>query len=564
MIYRCMFLAAAVWLCGWAPAVEAQDWSPDRVWVTGSDASVWVVASGDAPEEQLPVIEFWYAGSGRTDTGLEKPSQSAALVAQLGEVERLGADALVLRVLFSNLESANYAGESGSLGGVLWTQQSDAPPAAWGGDAAVGVFYAVAETSQLKAPTQPATTSPVTQPAEDDTADATAAESAAIESRMTCLRLRDGKWERLACPPESDTAEAFWITGRRAAPYLFWQSADGLIYFSMNEGSAWTPPEQVCEQIEFSFARVGVGKAGPVLVAATPAGDSSVNLQLYQREDETWRDMSAAREGSELFAGDPEKIDVAIARDQLVVGRLGEEGRIEFGSGALGVSPPLAFDELRIKAPVQTTPAWQDILLMVLVLTCVTALFWSRRELAAHPLALPPGWMLAATWKRMLAALIDFLPALLLSTMLIAFYLGDRIPQDPSAVLQMFNDPEFVRASLPIALATWSAYALWCFAWEILTATTPGKRLFGCRVFGVDGSRPGFRAVALRNISRGVMLALGDVGILVILMTMIFLTRNRQRPGDLLAKTLVLEPRPEGYDTNGRRMPDDRQEPPRE
>jgi uncharacterized RDD family membrane protein YckC len=48
----------------------------------------------------------------------------------------------------------------------------------------------------------------------------------------------------------------------------------------------------------------------------------------------------------------------------------------------------------------------------------------------------------------------------------------------------------------------------------------------------------------VRNVVRTVMVGLGPPGLIITLMTMIILTRNRQRVGDLLARTLVIEPAP--------------------
>ena len=143
MTYRRIPLFAAVLWCVAAPIASAEDWTPQKLWISGSDKSVWVVASGHAPDEKMPVIEMWYAGADRTEAGFKAPTQSASLEALVGEIDRIGSDALVLRVLFSNLDSGNYAIESSSLGGVLWRRQSDAAPLAWGGDASLGVFYAV-------------------------------------------------------------------------------------------------------------------------------------------------------------------------------------------------------------------------------------------------------------------------------------------------------------------------------------------------------------------------------------------------------------------------------------
>ncbi|SEH12099.1 RDD family protein [Thermoleophilum album] len=100
------------------------------------------------------------------------------------------------------------------------------------------------------------------------------------------------------------------------------------------------------------------------------------------------------------------------------------------------------------------------------------------------------------------------------------------------------------------ALAT--AWALfYFFACESLSGQTLGKRLMKLRVFRVDGSLPGMREAAIRNVLRLVDgLFLYAVGAIAMLRS----GARRQRIGDLLAETLVLpqdaepkaaEPRPE-------------------
>ena len=68
---------------------------------------------------------------------------------------------------------------------------------------------------------------------------------------------------------------------------------------------------------------------------------------------------------------------------------------------------------------------------------------------------------------------------------------------------------------------------------------TPGKRIVQCRVADERGGRCGFGAVALRNLIRIVeMFYLFNLMPAIVL---ILLTRNRQRLGDLIARTLVVE-----------------------
>ncbi len=83
-----------------------------------------------------------------------------------------------------------------------------------------------------------------------------------------------------------------------------------------------------------------------------------------------------------------------------------------------------------------------------------------------------------------------------------------------------------------------TAWALfYFFACESLSGQTLGKRLMKLRVFRVDGSLPGMREAAIRNVLRLVDgLFLYAVGAIAMLRS----GARRQRIGDLLAETLVL------------------------
>jgi uncharacterized RDD family membrane protein YckC len=88
--------------------------------------------------------------------------------------------------------------------------------------------------------------------------------------------------------------------------------------------------------------------------------------------------------------------------------------------------------------------------------------------------------------------------------------------------------------------------------WELATGATPGKMLFGCRVLGINGAPPLTRQIVVRNAARVLELLAWPL-LLLTLMSMGVLTRNRQRIGDLLADTMVVEPgeRPKGAEEEG-------------
>lgn len=94
-----------------------------------------------------------------------------------------------------------------------------------------------------------------------------------------------------------------------------------------------------------------------------------------------------------------------------------------------------------------------------------------------------------------------------------------------------------------VTLAFFSAQWIYFIAFETLgDGQTPGKRWMGLRVLDLEGSPPVFSAVALRNLLRivdmlPVFYLLGH--------TVLFATPRRQRIGDLIARTVVVEDRRE-------------------
>ena len=77
---------------------------------------------------------------------------------------------------------------------------------------------------------------------------------------------------------------------------------------------------------------------------------------------------------------------------------------------------------------------------------------------------------------------------------------------------------------------------------EATLGWTIGKRIIGLRVAELDGSRVTFRGALIRNLVRPL-----DSSFLLPMflgMSLIMATRRRQRLGDLLARTMVVEDRP--------------------
>ncbi|HVP11554.1 MAG TPA: RDD family protein [Phycisphaerae bacterium] len=530
---------------GCAAAAWGQEWQAARLWVVGSEKSIWLVGASRGESGAFPTVQMWCAGA-KDPTG--SPKQSRFLPAVSGSIRDLTADAQALHVLFSDLTTREYFEDRESAAGMRWRDQSDEPPLAWGGDSLEAVFWALVETETLKASaTQPTT--------EDDRASIDEMKSDRVP-RFTLLQMRNDEWQRLPAPIAADQGGRFWVAGRQGRPWLFWSvQSRGVLAATLAEDQAssqpvpeavgdWTRPEVVLSDSDLQCGWAGASKYGPIFVAGRGQSSDRVRLYLYMREGGEWTNKDAARDGTEFLEVDPEVCGVGIGRDRLSVARPTGKGAVEFGTGEIGLSPSIRFTTLSLQGQaVEETPPGQGLVTLALMLALLTLVMWSRREQIARPIVLPPGLIFAPVWRRLMATLLDAVPAMLLTMPLFFVFLpAEATTMDPAAMQDMLNDPAMRSKFAPLWYAFVLLYSLWCLIWELAIASTPGKLLFGCRVMGTTMARPLPRQIIWRNALRVIEVGLREPGWIVTLMMMVLVTRNRQRVGDILGGTIVVMP----------------------
>jgi uncharacterized RDD family membrane protein YckC len=135
--------------------------------------------------------------------------------------------------------------------------------------------------------------------------------------------------------------------------------------------------------------------------------------------------------------------------------------------------------------------------------------------------------------------MLDAMPAALISTKLwaepVSLWLDeyDALEREGGPVPPLGNDLLY---GWVVACA---GYTLYCITCEALYGATPGKLVLQCRVVDEDGQRCRIGQVLIRNALRLVELfPLFQLWPTLILM---LFTRKRQRLGDLLARTIVVE-----------------------
>ena len=89
---------------------------------------------------------------------------------------------------------------------------------------------------------------------------------------------------------------------------------------------------------------------------------------------------------------------------------------------------------------------------------------------------------------------------------------------------------------LVVAAPAAAVYLLYHPVFEVITGSTPGKRIAGVRIVDLDGRKPSVGALAIRNALRPVdSLVLYAVGVICVL-----ITRQEVRLGDMAAGTVLI------------------------
>jgi uncharacterized RDD family membrane protein YckC len=186
-------------------------------------------------------------------------------------------------------------------------------------------------------------------------------------------------------------------------------------------------------------------------------------------------------------------------------------------------------------------PRTRDWLGLIIVLGVLVLVFWTRQESLSTPALLPRGLTLAAYWRRLVGILVDMLPAVVVT---VGLWYGPWMAylEELATAGAGWKDtmPPIPGRLLLSWLLIRVLYAVYSGLFEWKWGATPGKRLLGCRILSDAGRPPTPREILIRNAMRIVELE-PYLPIWPLLLVMFF-TRNRQRLGDLLAHTVVVEP----------------------
>ncbi len=275
-----------------------------------------------------------------------------------------------------------------------------------------------------------------------------------------------------------------------------------------------------------------------VLSVSTPQGDQ---LSLcFLDKPEKFKTLEIDKKRLTIKAG----YSIAAETDRILVAFLTEDQkRIKLAHWSANGEPVEKIQSLNQFFPSEKTD--NSLFFALLMVAVLLTVFLARTKTVLVNETLPSGLVLSPYWRRGLAFAVD----ILLTSSIFFFILWMYWPDQYYALVQYYShieeqgimkifDPDQMDPRMYIiGLLTDSMYVAYCMIMEGMVGWTVGKWLFGLEVrqAGRLTDRPSWLQVFIRNIVK-----ILELYLLPLLFVML-LTRTRQRMGDLLAGTIVLQ-----------------------
>jgi len=339
--------------------------------------------------------------------------------------------------------------------------------------------------------------------------------------------------------------------------HLLWQenARDLQINYACGSEEGWEQRSSISlkQPIAEGFATVTNARLFFVAALPDPDQDGYWRIQSWrwikgQAEDkqDRWQQGKALQTAKEKTLTLSPGLGIGAFGDRFVVlARQDNKPTVGFWPTA-GGSPARDFTEVPLAAE-GGKQGFQRSVREMLVLFSVAVLlllvWWRRQASFSIPVALPAGLTVTGSAKRAIAGLLDLLPAIILVTFLFYEPLSAYLQEVRNATSQ----EQFEALSKPTAIL-WASisfrllYIAYCTLFELWMQASPGKRLLGCSVTTEQGERPHPYQIIIRNVTK--MIELEPFLQIWPFMLIIFFTQNRQRLGDLIARTIVVEKQP--------------------
>ena len=194
-------------------------------------------------------------------------------------------------------------------------------------------------------------------------------------------------------------------------------------------------------------------------------------------------------------------------------------------------------EELLKSAPTFNTREIIDYFLLAIPALLLVFILFGRRKRPTGPMILPAQFIPGALPKRLVAMIIDWVPFSLLGILVLKVISPDLTIEDITAAFmaEQQNIPVEPVLCMLGSLAAWVIYGS---IMESRFGATLGKMAMRLEVTSADGKGPTIRQAILRNLIRPIELSWP---IIIFTMAVPLLMRTRQRLGDIMARTVVVE-----------------------
>ena len=364
-------------------------------------------------------------------------------------------------------------------------------------------------------------------------------------AQFFAVRYLRSRWGLVCEMPEwFDRQEECYLVveGDNRLHVLFAEDAPAAYQHAWHAEGAWSSPRRVSDAPGYRINSACAGESQVVVVGSI---ESSVRRLVYAStfEGERWVDEKPFVFDERVAPSSATSFVSTCTGDGIGLAVLGDReelwyGRWEITGGA--ASEPLR-EVVGLGPGRKASLSWQTQSMAAFV--CLGALlmfiFLRRGDCITRQADLPPQYVVAGYWRRAASFVIDVVPIVIGTNRLWLAPFGEWLAhyhetQDEGSPVPPFSDELLI--SWALCCASFTAYCTFC---EALFARTPGKAAVRCRVVDETGGRCGFSLIFIRNLVR--MIELFPLFQLWPTFILMLFTRNRQRLGDLLARTIVVE-----------------------
>ena len=331
------------------------------------------------------------------------------------------------------------------------------------------------------------------------------------------------------------------VDGDHRLHVLFAEEASGPYKHAWYVEEAWSSPGRVFDASGYQI-NSACASDGQILVVGSIESGASRSLYASTFQDGQWVDQEPFvldEAGVMSFAS-------TCVEDEIGLAILGDHGELLYGRWAIkgGAATEPLREVVGLGPGRKASMSWRTQSMAAFVLLGVLLLFafLRRGDSITRDAELPAQYAIAGYWRRLVSFVIDLAPIAIATNQLWMGPLGEWLAeyheiQNEGGPMPPFSDELLIAWAL--CCAAFSAYCTLC---EALFARTPGKAAVRCRVVDEAGDRCGFSVILIRNLVR--MVELFPLFQLWPTFILMLFTRNRQRLGDLLARTIVVEHMP--------------------